>query len=217
MSRSRGVVRPVRPLVPLSSAVLVVLGWGVVAHNSGAGWVQALGDVVAGTLLLGLLGPALVLARTRLRVTAVPNDGAAGQPSDIGVRGLVPGPPRPGPPGRTPRLRRSGPRSRPGRRRAAHLGSPTTGCGVVRHRRRGQRRAFRPHVVDAPGPVDPSLGTAHRTQAGNGDLPAAPGGRPVGRQRPPVAPRHRRAPGGAALPTGRQPAMGPLAGHRPQR
>jgi uncharacterized protein (DUF58 family) len=57
----------------------------VVAHNSGAGWVQALGDVVAGALLLGLLGPALVLARTRLRVTAVPNDGAAGQPSEIAV------------------------------------------------------------------------------------------------------------------------------------
>jgi uncharacterized protein (DUF58 family) len=57
----------------------------VVAHNSGAGWVQALGDVVAGTLLLGLLGPGLVLARTRLRAATVPNDGAAGQPSAIGV------------------------------------------------------------------------------------------------------------------------------------
>lgn len=85
VSRSRSVVRPVRPLVPIASAVLVVLGWGVVAHNSGAGWVQALGDVVAGTLLLGLLGPGLVLFRTRLRVSTVPNDGAAGQPSDLGV------------------------------------------------------------------------------------------------------------------------------------
>ncbi len=77
---SRRLVRPVRPLVPIGSAVLVVLGWGVVAHNSGAGWVQALGDVVAGTLLLGLLGPGLVLSRARLRVTSVPTDGTAGHP-----------------------------------------------------------------------------------------------------------------------------------------
>jgi len=76
----------VRPLVPLSSAVLVILGWGIVAHNSGAGWVQALGDVVAGTLLLGLFGPAFVLSRARLRVTTVPNDGTAGLPSELGVR-----------------------------------------------------------------------------------------------------------------------------------
>jgi uncharacterized protein (DUF58 family) len=84
-SRSRSFVRPVRPLVPISSCLLVVLGWGVVAHNSGAGWVQALGDVVAGTLLLGILGPAFVLAHSRLRVTSLPTDGTAGLPSEIGV------------------------------------------------------------------------------------------------------------------------------------
>jgi uncharacterized protein (DUF58 family) len=56
-----------------------------VAHNSGAGWVQALGDVVAGTLLLGILGPAFVLSRARLRVTAVPTDGTAGLPCELGV------------------------------------------------------------------------------------------------------------------------------------
>jgi uncharacterized protein (DUF58 family) len=85
MARSKRLVRPVRPLVPIGSAVLVVLGWGVVAHNSGAGWVQALGDLVAGTLLLGLLGPGLVLSRARLQVSTVPTDGTAGQPCDIGV------------------------------------------------------------------------------------------------------------------------------------
>jgi uncharacterized protein (DUF58 family) len=84
-SHSRSFVKPVRPLVPISSCLLVILGWGVVAHNSGAGWVQALGDVVAGTLLLGMLGPAFVLARTRVRITSAPSDGTAGLPSDIGV------------------------------------------------------------------------------------------------------------------------------------
>jgi uncharacterized protein (DUF58 family) len=83
--RTRGFVRPVRPLVPIGSSVLVVLGWGIVAHNSGAGWVQALGDVVAGTLLLGLLGPGLVLFRARVRVATVPTDGTAGLPTDIHV------------------------------------------------------------------------------------------------------------------------------------
>lgn len=83
--RSRSFVRPLRPFVPISSSLLVVLGWGVVGHNSGAGWVQALGDVVAGTLLLGTLGPALVLARTRLHVTTVPTDATAGLPCPIGV------------------------------------------------------------------------------------------------------------------------------------
>ncbi len=85
-SRPGRIVRPVRPIVPLTSSLLVVLGWGVVAHNSGAGWVQALGDVVAGTLLLGMVGPAFVLARTRLRVTTVPTDATVGQPCRIGVQ-----------------------------------------------------------------------------------------------------------------------------------
>jgi len=84
-TRSRSFVRPIRPLVPLASAFFVVLGWGVVAHNSGSGWVQALGDVVAGTLLLGMVGPAVVLARVRLHITTVPTDATAGLPSDIGV------------------------------------------------------------------------------------------------------------------------------------
>jgi uncharacterized protein (DUF58 family) len=83
--RARGLIRPVRAFVPVSSALLVIFGWGIVAHNSGAGWVQALGDVVAGTLLLGLFGPAFVLSRARLRVTTVPNDGTAGLPSELGV------------------------------------------------------------------------------------------------------------------------------------
>ncbi|HEY7946359.1 MAG TPA: DUF58 domain-containing protein [Acidimicrobiales bacterium] len=83
--RSGRFVRPVRPLVPIASAVFVLLGWGVVAHNSGAGWVQALGDVLAGTLLLGLLGPGVILARTRLTVTAVPTDATAGLPVDLRI------------------------------------------------------------------------------------------------------------------------------------
>ncbi|MGH9018429.1 MAG: DUF58 domain-containing protein [Acidimicrobiales bacterium] len=85
LARRAGAVRQVRPAVPVASAVFVVLGWGVVAHNSGAGWVQALGDVVAGTLVIGLLGPAVVLWRTRLAATGAPGDGTAGLPCEIGL------------------------------------------------------------------------------------------------------------------------------------
>jgi uncharacterized protein (DUF58 family) len=59
------------------------LAWGLVAHNSGAGWVQAVGDVLAGTLAVGLLAPALVVARATVTVLEVPSDGTAGLPVEL--------------------------------------------------------------------------------------------------------------------------------------
>jgi uncharacterized protein (DUF58 family) len=85
-SRAGRTVRPVKPLVPLSSCVTVLLAWGLVAHNSGAGWVQAVGDVLAGILLVGLGAPALACARARVTVTDNPSDATAGLPLDVGVR-----------------------------------------------------------------------------------------------------------------------------------
>jgi uncharacterized protein (DUF58 family) len=61
----------------------VLLAWGLVAHNSGAGWVQAVGDVLAGTLAVGLLAPAIVVARAKLRVVEAPGDGTAGVPLEL--------------------------------------------------------------------------------------------------------------------------------------
>ncbi|MGA2519875.1 MAG: DUF58 domain-containing protein [Acidimicrobiales bacterium] len=63
----------------------VLLGWGLVAHNSGAGWVQAIGDVLAGTLAVGLLAPGVVTARASVRVDATPADGTAGLPVELTV------------------------------------------------------------------------------------------------------------------------------------
>jgi uncharacterized protein (DUF58 family) len=61
-----------------------VLGtWWLVAHNSGAGWVQALGDLVFGALVIGILGPSVVLARARIRVDRAPMDGTAGLPLEV--------------------------------------------------------------------------------------------------------------------------------------
>ena len=78
-------VRLARPFSPIPVSILVLLVWWVVAHNSGSGWVQVLGDAVFGMLLIGLLAPALTLARLRIDLVAAPADGAAGLPSVINL------------------------------------------------------------------------------------------------------------------------------------
>jgi len=55
--------------------------WAAVAHNSGAGWVQALGALLAAFLLVGLVAPAFVVRRARCTATAGPADAAAGSPA----------------------------------------------------------------------------------------------------------------------------------------
>ena len=63
--------------------ILIVLVWWVVAHNSGSGWVQLLGDAVFGTVLVGSLGPAVALTRTRVRLISAPSDANAGLPVTV--------------------------------------------------------------------------------------------------------------------------------------
>lgn len=80
-----GRLRPGRPLAPVAAAPLAVaVGW-LVAHHSGAGWVQVLGDVVFGAVVVGILGPAAVLARARVAVSVAPPDGTAGRPVPLEV------------------------------------------------------------------------------------------------------------------------------------
>jgi len=82
-ARRRRLVRPVRLLVPLASCGAVLLAWGLVAHNSGAGWVQAVGDVLAGILGVGLVAPAVVAALARVEIVESPGDGTAGLPVEL--------------------------------------------------------------------------------------------------------------------------------------
>lgn len=79
--RSR--IRPARPLAPFFVSALVLFVWWVVAHNSGSGWVQVLGDAVFGMLVVGLFGPAIALARVQVGVVSAPPDGSAGLPVPI--------------------------------------------------------------------------------------------------------------------------------------
>jgi uncharacterized protein (DUF58 family) len=77
--------RPARPRTPILTAIGVVVIWWVVAHNGGAGWVQFVGDLVFGTLLVGIVGAAVVVGRVRMAVRAAPADAVAGRPVEVHV------------------------------------------------------------------------------------------------------------------------------------
>jgi uncharacterized protein (DUF58 family) len=66
--------------------VLGLLGWTAVAHNSGSGWVQALGCLLAGFVVVGLVGGAPATARVSARVVACPTDATAGRPVVLELR-----------------------------------------------------------------------------------------------------------------------------------
>jgi uncharacterized protein (DUF58 family) len=77
--------RPARPAAPIAVAVLIVGLWWLVAHNGGAGWVQFLGDLVFGTLAIGIVGPSVVVARARVSIRSAPADGIASMPVEVYV------------------------------------------------------------------------------------------------------------------------------------
>jgi uncharacterized protein (DUF58 family) len=83
---TRDGVRPGRPLSPIITAVAIAGTWWLVAHNSGEGWVQALGDVVFGALLVGVIGPAFVVWRASVTLLRSPADAQAGTPAELTVR-----------------------------------------------------------------------------------------------------------------------------------
>jgi uncharacterized protein (DUF58 family) len=56
-----------------------------VAHSSGSGWVQALGALLAGCIVVGLLGPALYLRRARCSIAENPADAVAGSAVELTV------------------------------------------------------------------------------------------------------------------------------------
>jgi uncharacterized protein (DUF58 family) len=85
--RRRGtrVPRPEKPAGPVAGGVIVILAWGGVAHQSGSGWVQAVGAVVAGALLVGYLVPAFVAARVKVSCVSCPQDAEAGVPLQLEI------------------------------------------------------------------------------------------------------------------------------------
>jgi uncharacterized protein (DUF58 family) len=63
--------------------VVALVAWAAVAHNSGSGWVQALGGLLAGFVVAGLVGPGFATARIGVDVVANPADATAGAPVAI--------------------------------------------------------------------------------------------------------------------------------------
>ena len=78
-------VRPAQPWAPIPVAACVLFVWWVVAHNSGSGWVQFLGDAAFGTVVVGIFAPAAVLSRTKLRLMTAATDGTAGLPAHVQI------------------------------------------------------------------------------------------------------------------------------------
>ena len=70
----------------MAAGVLIIGLWWLVAHNAGSGWVQLLGDLVFGALLIGIVGPFVVVSRARVSVRSAPGDGSAGLPLEVQVR-----------------------------------------------------------------------------------------------------------------------------------
>ena len=77
--------RPSRAAGPVVGSGAILGIWWLVAHNGGSGWVQALGDVVFGTLFIGIFGPSVVLTCAKVQVTRSPVDCIAGTPADIRI------------------------------------------------------------------------------------------------------------------------------------
>ena len=77
--------RPARPVAPIAVSFGIVALWWLVAHNGGAGWVQFIGDIVFGTLLVGIAGPCVVVTLARISVRSAPADARAGLPVDVHV------------------------------------------------------------------------------------------------------------------------------------
>jgi uncharacterized protein (DUF58 family) len=77
--------RPSRNAAPVVVALAILGIWWLVAHNGGSGWVQALGDVVFGTLFIGIFGPGVVLTCAKVHIAGAPVDCVAGTPVDIRI------------------------------------------------------------------------------------------------------------------------------------
>jgi uncharacterized protein (DUF58 family) len=85
-----GGARPARPFGGIPGSFALIGGWWLVAHSSGQGWVQALGDMVAAGLLVGLVGPWIAVRRLRAEIVAAPTDAVAGQPVEVKLRRSAP-------------------------------------------------------------------------------------------------------------------------------
>ena len=85
--RVRHLALPERAFGPVAGTALLLFVWTGVAHASGSGWVQAVGSVVAGLLLLGLVAPAFAAPGLTVICERSPSDTTAGSAVQLDVVG----------------------------------------------------------------------------------------------------------------------------------
>lgn len=85
MTATRRRARPRRAAVPVLASAGVLAAWLTVAHDSGAGWVQTIGALVAGALVVGLVAPAIAVFGLKVRVVSNPADALARVPATLQV------------------------------------------------------------------------------------------------------------------------------------
>ena len=83
--KPRHLALPERALGPIASTALLLFVWAGVAHASGSGWVQTVGAMVAGLLLLGLVAPAFAAPGLTVVCEASPGDAVAGSAVELDV------------------------------------------------------------------------------------------------------------------------------------
>ncbi|MGA3353983.1 MAG: DUF58 domain-containing protein [Acidimicrobiales bacterium] len=83
----RHLALPERAFGPVAGTALLLFVWAGVAHASGSGWVQTVGAVVAGLLLLGLVAPAFAAPGLTVICEMSPTDAVAGSAVELGVVG----------------------------------------------------------------------------------------------------------------------------------
>jgi len=91
MIATRRRARPRRAAVPVLASTGVAAAWLTVAHGSGAGWVQTIGALVAGALVVGLVAPGIAVSHLKVQVTSSPADALAGSPAILQVSLSAPG------------------------------------------------------------------------------------------------------------------------------
>ena len=86
-AKVRHLALPERALGPVAGTALLLFVWAGVAHASGSGWVQTVGAVVAGLLLLGLVAPAFAAPGLTVVCEMSPTDAEAGSAVELVVVG----------------------------------------------------------------------------------------------------------------------------------
>ncbi len=81
--RLRRRVHPVGWIAPVIGSGVALVSFAAVAHSSGSGWVQAVGALLAGVLLTGLIAPVVPARRAHVVCTSCPSDAEAGRPIEI--------------------------------------------------------------------------------------------------------------------------------------